>query len=280
MSSAEATVTRYESPTGWYEATGAEPAAVLRPYVRAYWGREERSVRPVARLEVPYPDVIVTISFGPEQRVDAASHSSFVAGIHEAAARTVHDGYVFGVQLALTPLAAHALFRTPMHALASRTVELDDVLGAEAGRLASRLYETPTWSGRFEALDTFLGVRVAEAAQAPAEVAWAWRQLRRTRGRYPIGRLTSELGWSRKRLVTQFRERVGLAPKTFARVLRFHHAVTLLRSGGDRGWCDLALDCGYCDQAHFNRDFRAFAGMTPTEFASRLSPDDPGVSGG
>lgn len=279
MSSREVTVTRYESPTGWYEATWAEPAAPLRPYVRAYWGREERSVRPVARLEVPYPDVIVTISFGPEQRVGAASHGSFAAGIHQAAARTVHDGHVFGLQLALTPLAAHALFRTPMHALASRTVDLDDVLGAEAGRLAARLSETPTWAGRFEALDVFLGVRIAEAAQAPAEVAWAWRQLRRTSGRYPVGRLTSELGWSRKRLVTQFRERVGLAPKTVARVLRFHRAVTLLRGDGDLAWRDLAIDCGYYDQAHFNRDFREFAGVTPTDFTRRLTPDDPGVAG-
>lgn len=274
-----AAVTRYESSTGWYEATSAEPAAALRPHVLAYWGREERSVRPVARLEMPYPDVIVSISFGPELRVNAASHRSFVAGIHETAARTEHDGRVLGVQLALTPLAAHALFRTPMHALASRTLELDEILGADAERLAFRLYETPTWPARFHALDAFLGARIRQAARPSPEVAWAWRQLRRTGGRYPIGRLTSELEWSRKKLVAEFRERVGLPPKTFARVLRFHRAVTLLRTDSVPRRRDLALNCGYSDQPHFNRDFREFAGMTPTEFAGRLAPDDPGVAG-
>jgi AraC-like DNA-binding protein len=271
-------VTRYESDTGWYDATNAEPAAALRPHVLAYGGREERSVRPVARLEVPYPDVIASISFGPELRVGAASHRSFVAEIHETAARTEHDGHVVGVQFALTPLAAHAFFRTPMHALASRTVELDDILGVEAERLAARLHEIPSWSGRFRELDAFLGVRIERAAPRPTEVTWAWRQLRRTAGHYPIGRLADELGWSRKQLATQFREQVGTAPKSYARLLRFHHAVTLLRAG-ERRWRDLALDCGYADQPHFNRDFRQFAGVTPTEFAGRLSPDDPGVAG-
>jgi AraC-like DNA-binding protein len=269
--------TRYESPRGWYELSGREPASPLRASVLAYWGREQRSVRPVARLEVPYPAVIVSVTFGPEERVGGSSHGSFVAGLQEKAVRVEHDGHVFGVQLALSPPAAHVLFRTPMHALASRTVELDDLLGADAGRLAERLHETPTWAARFDRLDSFLARRLAATPPPPLELTWAWQRLERTRGRYPIGRIAAELGWSRKRLVTRFREGIGVAPKTAARVLRFHHAVTRLTSANER-WRDLAIACGYYDQAHFNRDFREFAGLTPTELVRRLSPDDPGVS--
>jgi len=41
-------------------------------------------------------------------------------------------------------------------------------------------------------------------------------------------------------------------------------------------WAELAADCGYFDQAHLIHDFRAFAAITPRDYA-RMSPGN--VSG-
>ena len=55
-------------------------------------------------------------------------------------------------------------------------------------------------------------------------------------------------GWSRRRLVERFREEVGLPPKMFARVLRFHPRRRNAGSGDARRLSDVALDCGYYDR--------------------------------
>ena len=254
------------------ELVSAAPHPVLRRHVRRYCGYRERTTHPVRRRELPGADVTLIVSLGPQLRLlepRPATHRSFVAGLDERVAVTEHDGAAAGVEVTLTPLAAHQLFRVPMHMLARSVVELDDVLGRDADRLAERLHDAPRWSKRFQVLDDTVQRQIAEAPEPSPGIAWAYQRLLATAGRVRVGALASELGWSRKRLAAGFREEVGLPAKSLARVLRFRQAVRLLEGDDERSLGEIALDCGYFDQAHLNRDFRSFAGCTPTELLAR-----------
>jgi AraC-like DNA-binding protein len=258
------------------ELVSGAPDPSLRRHVRRYCGYRERTTHPVRRRELPGADVTLIVSLGPELRLlepCPARHTSFVAGLDERSAVTEHDGEAAGVEVTLTPLAAHQLFSVPMHALARRVVELDDLLGPEADRLAERLHDAPTWPARFQILDDTIQRRIGDAPEPSPGVAWAYHQLLATAGRVRIGALASELGWSRKRLAGRFREDVGLPAKSLARILRFRRAVALLERDDHRSLGEIALDCGYFDQAHLNRDFRSFAGGTPTELLARRRPE-------
>jgi AraC-like DNA-binding protein len=41
-------------------------------------------------------------------------------------------------------------------------------------------------------------------------------------------------------------------------------------SDPDADLTELAHECGYFDQAHFIREFKAFAGKTPTQYARQM----------
>jgi AraC-like DNA-binding protein len=86
--------------------------------------------------------------------------------------------------------------------------------------------------------------------------------------------LAEEIGWSRKHLVDRFRSEFGLAPKSLARMMRFHHACRLARTGTSPGWAGIAAESGFADQAHLVREFVALAGEPPTAWARRLALTD------
>jgi AraC-like DNA-binding protein len=278
------TIARHDSALGRWEIARRQAAAHLRGHVSCYVGYLEATPGPLRRREVPGADVTLIISLGPTIEVfDPARrgdhYTSFVTGLWDGPALTEHAGFQHGVEVNLTPLGAHSLLGLPMHHLANAVVKLDDLIGAEAQRLAARLDEAPGWAARFDLLDAVFGERLARARPASSGVAWAWGRLRATHGAITVAALTEELGWSRRHLGAQFHEQIGLPPKLLARILRFDRVVALLRDRDPERWAEVAYACGYYDQAHFNRDFRQFAGATPTAFLASRLPDGAGFEG-
>lgn len=177
------------------------------------------------------------------------------------------------VQVRLSPLGAYQLFGTQMNHLGGDLIDFIDLIGAAARQLGDDVRDSPTWRERFDALDRFFLGRLDAAPAVAAEVSYAWRQLNRSGGRVPIGSICREIGWSHKHLISRFRQQVGLTPKRVARVIRFERLQRRIVNGPAPDWGQLAIECGYADQAHLIRDFHEFAGTTP---AAAAQPADRG----
>ncbi len=247
-------------------ATGTDPEVVVsRPcpglagQVRGYCGYREAGNVPVRRREVPGGRVAVIVSFGEAIAVDGVAQRSFVAGMHDGPAITEHAGSQHGVQVDLAPLAARSLLGVPMHHLTNEVVPLSEVLD---GSLSEQLAGIGDWGARFELLDKVISSRLADAAPPDPAVRWAYQRIASTHGRVKVSELTEGTGWSRQHLASRFRDQVGLTPKGTARVLRFEHALRLL---GGRPLSEVAVACGYSDQAHLAREVRGLAGCTARE---------------
>jgi AraC-like DNA-binding protein len=51
-----------------------------------------------------------------------------------------------------------------------------------------------------------------------------------------------------------------------ARVFRFQHVLQHIRPAEEMNWIDIALAWHYHDQSHFNKEFAAFTGLTPSDY--------------
>ena len=182
------------------------------------------------------------------------------------------------MQIDLSPVGAHLLFRLPMHELADSVVTLEDLFGRAGLRLHEALASAGGFPERFARLDDFFLARLDDALSPVPSITRALGRLRATAGSVPVAALAAEVGCSRRYLTAGFREHVGVTPKLLGRILRFQHAIRLMDSRA-LGWAEISQSCGYYDQAHLIRDFNQFAGCAPGEFARRRLPDGGGVNG-
>lgn len=286
MDSDRSRIIQHSSEFGEWERASGRPDPRLRPYVVSYEGYRETSLNVLARLEVASPKVVLIINFGAPYRLSGPVHpagegeafSSFVAGLTDTYTHVASVGPAYTLQIDFTPLGAYLFFGMPMHLLANRVVTPGDIDNALGACFIEQLYETPSWEQRFACLDQLILKRLTSSRDRSVDiVAWAWRQLHDSRGSVAIGVLADEAGCSAKHFIAQFREQLGLPPKALARMLRFDHVVSLLDRDTIPDWPMLARQCGYYDQAHFIKDFRRFAGVTPGEYHRRLLPGDGGV---
>jgi AraC-like DNA-binding protein len=157
-------------------------------------------------------------------------------------------------------------FGMPAGELHNLTVPLDAVWGPRAGAVCEALLETEAPVARFSILERALLVSARGQFDRHPAVRYAVGELgRRSRPR-PVARVAEHIGLSQRRFIELFRNEVGLTPKAFSRVCRFQQALGRVEHLTEVDWTEVALDCGYFDQAHFIHDFREFAGVSPTTY--------------
>lgn len=143
-------------------------------------------------------------------------------------------------------------------------IALEDAWGAARTRhLAEQLAESFSSREAIARIEAALG---EPPALNPIEKALAW--LVENRGQVPVEDLADSASLSPRQFRRICFERTGLTPKRLARVLRFRQALAHTGKGRPADWAQVALDCGYYDQAHLINEFREFSGFAPGEFTA------------
>jgi AraC-like DNA-binding protein len=166
----------------------------------------------------------------------------------------------------LLPGGARALFDIPSDAFHNLVLPLDLVWGNDALRLRDRLREAPTIATKLDVLEESFRRRAVERRALHPAVRHALGAFQRDPLMRRVAEVRHETGLSHRRFSELFREQVGLTPKLYCRVRRFTQVVKQIAAGASVDWADVALDCGYADQAHLSHEFRDFSGMTPGSY--------------
>jgi AraC-like DNA-binding protein len=239
------------------------PRPPLSDFVEMFWLYEGYSQPHARERLLPTGTIELVIDL----REDAGStEHAVVCGAHSEffVLDTSRQAAVLGVHF--RPGGAFPFLNLPAGELHNQHVTLDTLWGRKAGQLRERVLEARTPAARFRILEESLLALANGCLERHPAVGFALKQFQVVPGGRSIADVTDEIGLSPRRFSQVFEEEVGLTPKLYCRVRRFQQVLRVIHQGQPFEWANLALACGYYDQAHFIHDFRAFSGISPTAY--------------
>jgi AraC-like DNA-binding protein len=249
------------------------PSTRLAAIVKRYWSLEYDGVgaEPETILPDGCPELIFNLS-DRFKRVDdgraEVQPASLFAGQISSRITIRPTGKVklFGVRF--RPSGAFALCGFSAHELTDRMFDIESIFGRDGSLLEETINVASTFEARIEVFEKFV-LNSAPNAAGEGGMSAVLDLITARRGNVQISRLASYLNRTERSLERSFRERVGLTPKMFARIVRFQNVVRAIESSSDTKMLDAALSFGYFDQSHMIRDFREFSGQSPSEYFNK-----------
>jgi AraC-like DNA-binding protein len=252
------------------QSVSRRPARGLAGLVTGYTGYRYAGARPGVHLGLPAATLTAIVSLDgpvrtlrpPEPRQSAVDLEALVSGLHTQTAHVQETGAGCGIGIDLTPAGARSLLGVPAAELGGWVLPLDELLGPLGRDLLERLHLASTWGQRFDVVDDVLLRSRDRGRCASPAVERAWSLL--SRGTSRVADVAADVGYSPRHLGALFAREYGVPPKVVARLARFDRSRQLLQVAAPPSLADVAARCGFADQAHLAREWRAFAGRSPT----------------
>jgi AraC-like DNA-binding protein len=159
-----------------------------------------------------------------------------------------------------------------MAELNNLTVEADTVWGNEIHSIREAILYEPCIEKKFSILENYFLRKGKNKMENHALVHYSVSQLVQSPQMWTIKKLSDKTGVTQKHLISLFKKYVGLSPKMFSRINKFQKVIQLAEQQQKIDWTSLAYECGYYDQAHFIKEFRAFSGINPVSYLEKRGP--------
>ena len=248
----------------------------LAPFVKCVWSLDSAGPVRDAPRERILPDSCVELVFhfhDPFRSHFANGESalqprSFVVGQMRRYLEIEPAGRAGFVAVRFHARGAYLFFHRPLREVAAGVVALEDLWRDRAREWTERIALAKDMATRVRFIEHALLALLAENGRTEPAVDRALHLIEASQGQVRVNELAAEIGVSSRHLRRHFERAVGVSPKEFARIRRFVHALRVLTAGHHRSLADVALDCGFFDQAHFNHEFRELAGMSPGDLST------------
>ncbi len=243
-----------------------QPNILLSPYIETYWAtvgfqEEAKSYR-------VFPDGCVDIIFSFElsEQLGTESFSQNIIGTMTTYIENSYFDKIDMLGIRFRPAGFTAFTRTPICEFTDRRVSLSLVESVFDESFYSELPSKETVEERIQYIESYFIRNLKNIFQPESQIVYAVDLIRQTKGQLTLAEVASKSCLSLRHFERKFKATIGVSPKTFSKITKFKHTISYLEKYSDASLLDVAVDCGYYDQAHLIKDFKSLSGNPPSHF--------------
>ena len=173
------------------------------------------------------------------------------------------------IRVDFLPGGLYRMLGIPMHELFDAGFNSMDLFGNEMKIINEQLQNTACLEEGKNIVEKFL-LNQASRLKEILPFDSALHMLLKHDGDMAIEKIASLSCLSLKQFERKCKERIGMNPKMYARILKFSKAYRLHEALPELTWTKIAFEAGYYDQMHMIRDFKIFAGVNPSVIEQQL----------
>lgn len=244
------------------------PSPILAPFIKGYTVIDSGGEQLANRI---LPGTAVAMAFrlkGQTAYINNAAATGLPAMAFSGLRKSVRlIGYAPGtvtLVVLFKETGIPAFFKHPLHELFEESISLDHFFPrASISMLEDQLAGISDNEAAVTIVEQFL-LAALQTYKPDALVSEAIRRIQLSNGMGKISTLANELFISHDAFEKRFRKVTGATPKQFSAIVKMKALIQ--HTAASPTFLDLALEKGYYDQAHFNKAFKLFTGLTPTVF--------------
>lgn len=250
------------------------PHPILAEAVKCFWTHEGTYAPDQIQPITPDGCIELIFNFGSPYRLLSRTPPqqlppAVLVGFQKETLPISVDGTVRVVAARMFPWGALALLQEEVRALTGQIKNLGQPWNSLTRELQTHIKQGD-YESAWRRLQDYLLQRELSQTYDAKLMQSAAKLLFHTKGQCRVEELADYCHTSVRQLQRHFDQAIGVSPKFYARTIRFAQAQRRLMREADADLTELACDCGYFDQAHFIKDFRAFTGRTPSQYAKEM----------
>jgi AraC-like DNA-binding protein len=252
-----------------------KPSLALGDFIDCFWyysmeGSQEMASPTQRCLPLGMVELIIHLKGKPSQGFWKNNWQSFpdsyLVGVMQEPVSWKMYGSSEMFAVRFKPEGIIQLFQCPVAGWVNDFIDAEDFLGKQHSSILALIQEAESNRERVFLLEAFVHQQLSKRQTAKNHFTEAIKQIRNANVEISSYSIENQLFVCERQAQRVFKNNVGLSPKEYFRIIRFRQIIEAIQANKQVLWSQLAYSLGYADQAHLIRDFKAFAGLTPTGF--------------